>query len=392
MVARASFAPELVTVLPWDDERSGIPSSFTDYPMLAWYTPEHARKVRTPVRVRLDDRGGFHVLGDASPILHLDDSGAPVRRTPLPEGSGRVVDYACDTAGNCVLLEHFENADAQFKRLRALDPDGAERWSRDESTEPSEPDFGGLNGHFTKILYAGDRLYLPGAHGRGVAEVDAGTGEVRQILPQRAGAGASFLGGGRLLSVFFDDDSNRRGIAVLDPDGAESVELTGTPEHYAWLVYPFGADRRSRLYVWRNGQVARLSLTGDIEVLGEVNGIAVRTSDGSVFTSRRDAEHVVVSGEEVETRLPAPPELRLVHVDADGRFHLLGGEAPGNAGELRVYSPDGRLESTGPPPEDLATIDCRLPTHTAWQVDAEGRVNIPVVTPDGVAIVRLRRR
>jgi hypothetical protein len=98
---------------------------------------------------------------------------------------------------------------------------------------------------------------------------------------------------------------------------------------------------------------------------------------------------VVVVGPAGESRLPAPAGFRLVHVDSAGRYHLLGGEAPGDAGEIRVHAPDGRLESAAPSPEDLAAIDCRLPIHTAWQVDSDGRITIPVLTPDGVAIVRL---
>jgi hypothetical protein len=138
--------------------------------------------------------------------------------------------------------------------------------------------------------------------------------------------------------------------------------------------------------------VARVSLSGDIEILGEINGIAVRAIDGSVFTSHRGPDHLVVSGPGTETTVPAPDGFRLVHVDGKRRYHLLGGEAPDSAGELRVHAPDGGLESTGPAPDDLMAIDCRLPTYDAWQVDAEGRVVVPVVTPDGVAVVRLHPR
>ena len=139
--------------------------------------------------------------------------------------------------------------------------------------------------------------------------------------------------------------------------------------------------------------MARVSLNGEIEIVGAVDGIAVRTADGAVFTSHRDADHVVVSAAGNETTLAAPEGFRLVHVDAERRYHLLGAEAPDSVGEVRVHAADGgQLESVGPAPEDLMAVECRLPTHDAWQVEAGGAVVIPVVTPAGVAVVRLRGR
>jgi hypothetical protein len=348
---------ELATVVPWDD---GIPARFADHPQFSWHVPEQVRRVRAHVPLRLDEAGGLHLLGDG--ILHLDAGGAAQGRTPV---TGPVADYACDAAGTCVLL-----ADG---RLRALDPAGTERWA--------------IDGGFTKVLSAGDRVYAQAADG--IAEIDGRSGSPRRTLPQRPGSGPAFLGGGRLVSVVYDEQRDLRSIVALDPDG-EAAELTGTDELYPWLVYPFGTDGRARLYVWRDGHIARVSLDGEIDVLGALDGIAVRGDD--VFTSRHEGDEVVVSGPDGETRLPAPAGFRLISVDSTGNFHLLGGEAPGDAGRLRVHAPDGRLQSAEPPPEDLAAIDCRVPVHTAWQVDTEGRVTIPVVTPAGVAVVRLRKR
>lgn len=363
MVARGGgLAAQLVAVVPWDEERTGIRSSFTDYPMYSWHVPEHTRRVRSPVRLRLDDAGGFHLLADASAILHLDGVGAPVARTPV---TGLILDYACEASGACMLLEEIGGGDT---RLRALHADGSERWSQ--------------VGRFRKILAGRDRLYVWGADG--IAEADTVTGAIRRVLPHRGGE--PFLGGGKVISVSYNDDAGLRDLVLLDPVSGESAELAGTEQHYAWLVYPFGADGSARLFVWRDGQIARVSPDGEIEVLGAVDGIAVR--DGSVFTSHRVGDEVVVRGDGLEASLPAAG-LRLISIDAAGRFQLLSGEGPGSPGELSVYSAAGQLEFSGPPPQDLAAIESRLPSHTAWQVDPEGRVTIPVLTPEGVALVRL---
>ncbi|TDE90396.1 hypothetical protein EXU48_18270 [Occultella glacieicola] len=356
------FTAELVAVVPWDDEHTGVTSSFTDHPAHSWRVPEHTRRARSPVRLRLDRDGGFHLLGDDPSVLHLDGTGTPVGRTPV---AGRILDYVCDPAGGVVLIEGADDE----PRLRALAGDGSERWS--------------VGGRFTKVLATGDRLYVHGDPG--TLEVDPTTGAAGPILPVRGGE--PFGGGGKLVSVTFDDASQRRGVAVFDPATGESTEFTGGADHYPWLVDPFGADGRARLFVWWDGRIARVPVTGEIDALGAVDGIAVR--DRTVFTSHGAGEHVVVQGNGMQARLPVAG-LRLVGVDADSRVYLLGGEGPGSAGELRVYAADGHLESSGPPPEDLAAIGSRMPVHTAWQVDHEGRVTIPVGTPGGVALVRLR--
>ena len=56
---------EVVTVLPWqDDEEDPSRNTFqpAGFPLYAWTTPEQNRKVRSPVRIRLDSGGGFHLL------------------------------------------------------------------------------------------------------------------------------------------------------------------------------------------------------------------------------------------------------------------------------------------------------------------------------------------
>lgn len=384
---------EVVTVLPWQDDEEdlrGIRSSLQDFPLFAWTTPEQIRQVRSPVRIRLDS--GFHLLGDAGGILHLDNRGRPVGRTPLPGRSGRIVDYACDAARHCVLLEQFEDGGRQFNRLRRLDPSGAESWSRVGPARQTDLEFNNLAGSFSKLLLdEAGALYLPAErHGPDVADIDPETGKVRRTLRQKEGSGVPFLAAGRLYSVFFDPQTNRRGISMLDPSGRDSSELLGGLEHFAWLIYPFGVDNHSWLYVWRNGRVARLSLQGEIQELDEMDSIAVRALDQLAFTSHAGPDGIVVEGGGAKITLFAPSGFRLVHVDDQGRYHLLGGEAPGKPGELHVYSRDGLLESSASPPENLQAIENRLPTYDAWQVDPQGRVTFTVAMPKGVAIVRSR--
>jgi hypothetical protein len=386
---------EVVTVLPWQDDEEalrGLRCSLQDFPLFAWTTSEQIRKVHSPVRIRLDSGGGFHLLGDVSGILHLDSGGRPIGRTPLPNRSGRIVDYACDPTRHCVLLEQFEDGGRQFNRLRRLDSSGVENWSRVGLTRQTDLDFDHLARSFSKLLLdEGRALYLPAErHGPDVAEIDPETGKTQRTLRQKEGAGIPFLANGRLYSVFFDPQTNRRGISVLDPNGRESSQLIDGSEHFAWLVYPFGVDNHSWLYTWRNGRVARLSAQGHIQELGRLDGFAVRALDRLAFTSHAGLDGIVVEGAGATITLSAPSDFRLVHVDGQGRYYLLGSERPDKPGELRVYSSGGLPESSTSPPENLHAIENRLPTYDAWQVDPQGRVTFTITMPEGVAIVRSR--
>lgn len=386
---------DVVTVLPWQDDADalqGLCCSLEDFPLFGWATPEQLRKGHAPVRIRLDNGGGFHLLGDAGGILHLDSDGRPMGRTPLPNRRTRIVDYVCDTTRHCVLLEQFEDAGRQFNRLRRLDASGGENWSRVGPTRQTDLDFDSLAGSFSKLLLdEGSALYLPAErHGPEVAEIDPETGKTRRALRQTEGAGIPFLAGGRLYSVFLDAQTNRRGISVLDPSGRVSSRLLDGAEQYAWLVYPFGVDKHSWLYTWRNGRVARLSAQGQIQELGRLDSVAVRASDRLAFTSYAGLDGIVVEGAGATITLPAPLDFRLVHVDGQGRYHLLGSEAPDKPGELRVYSSDGLLESRTSAPGNLHAIENRLPIYDAWQVDSLGRVTFTITMPEGSAIVRSR--
>lgn len=125
-------------------------------------------------------------------------------------------------------------------------------------------------------------------------------------------------------------------------------------------------------------------------MFGEIDGVAVRAFDQRIFTSHAGAEGIVVEGGGAPITLSTPSNLRLVHVDEQGRYYMLGGEASGEPAELRVYSRDGLLESSESSPKNLRAIENRLPTYEAWQVDAQGRVTFTVTMPEGVAIVRSR--
>lgn len=373
------YTVEIVALLPWDGHH-GIPSTFEESPAYGWQMPDQARMVRIPSRIRLDEAGGFHVLGGRRMVAHLHPSGVLRGRTQFPQPFDLIIDFACDAADTCLVIARTGGL---ANRLHASRADGIEIWST--ALPVGEPDEARRVSP-TKIMDGGGQhWYL--ADACAIADVDGLDGRVRRILEQRGGAGLPYLAGGWLLSGYFDDRTEQRGVAALDPTTGERRELAASLDLFPWLVHPFGADARGRLYVWRDEQVARVGPDGQVDVLGAVNGVAVRGSE--VFTSHHRSGTLQVAGGGVEVEIPSSAGFRLVHVDESGRYHLLGGQRPGEAAEMRIHSADGRLESSGAPRHDLAEIECRIAPHDGWQVDGDGRVVIPVATPENLTLVRL---
>jgi hypothetical protein len=80
---------------------------------------------------------------------------------------------------------------------------------------------------------------------------------------------------------------------------------------------------------------------------------------------------------------------KLIHVDEQERYAIFGGEEPGQAGTLLVYSSNGKLEERITPPPDLLPVESTLENHSFWEVDARGRVYLPVLDPQGFKVIRL---
>lgn len=397
-MAETVLAAELVALLPWDDPERGLPAGFTDEVGFSWSSGP-PRRVRAPAPVRVDASGGLHVLGRlpaaavAEPgsqrtggavAVHLDADGRVAGRTELQGLEGRQVDFTSDPSQQSVVLVEIVDQGRKTRRVTAFRPDGDTVWSAGGSGAESDDPVSSAR----RIRFCG-RQVLCVAEGV-VARLDAATGKALGVARLRGGSGMPFVGGDRVLATYYDDAASLRGIVELDPETGAQQNLPGSDEEFGWLVHPFGADAERRLYVWRQGAIARVAPGGGVQVLGGLDAVAVRGSE--VFTSWHDGDRLLVrhaggTGAHVDTERAAPPGSRLIGVDPQGRYVVLR-RAPGSAAEVTVVGPDGTVHSSGAAQPDLIDLECRTPVFDEWQVDADGRLVIPVATPEGLAIVR----
>ena len=424
------FSLEVFIATPWGDGPEAIPERFEDYPAFGEMSPEQMRKVRAPVRIRLGAGGGLHALADAPMraggdafVYHFDTEGKSRGRTRIPRcipnecKTTRIADYTVASDGSVYLLEQIQvqGASSEQNRLRKLNRAGELQWAHTGRLSNERSDLRMLTGKITKLLLDGhSRLYLTAPNPSGsIAEIDVTTGELAQIYAAgEVGTDVFMDERGVAYYIAYFPLSRQRGLAIFEPAGEHLRTLPLGRDAYEWLTYPLGVDASTNVYGWKNASVARLSPSGRIDIVATINGVAIRC-DGVVISSR------LVMGDnslrvEVEERGPGPsfetgpnrgvlrlpeglatrPEgdWRLIHVDQDGRYYVFGGEAPGTAGAVLLYSHDGRLEETTIVHSAVLPLESSIENHRLWTVDARGRIYVPITDGDGFKVLRLLPR
>ncbi|MGA9770392.1 MAG: hypothetical protein WBV94_15240 [Blastocatellia bacterium] len=422
-----NFTLEIVASGPWGDGPNEIPLALEDYPLFGYVSTEQRRSIRAPVRMRLSPQGSIHALADAAlrtpgggPVFihHFNAEGTIIQKTPVLSLNHSntdelmILDYAVDAAGNSYLLERIGSGQSNqpANRLRKIKPDGEILWSRTGPISDQEFDFNSLKGSFTKLLMDGrSRLYLPATQHEGaIAEIDPATGAVAHVYTSDKFSNQIFMNEREVIVyILYFPDVNRRGIGSFNLVDQRLAFFVGEVEHYDWLLYPFGVDASSNVYVWRDSAIARISMDGKIDVLAAFDNVVVRSSDGAIFSSRLlsgNERSLVVrvechsAGSLIKHReLQLPDDIsaryrggwKLIHVDEQERYTIFGGEEPGRAGTLLVYSTNGDLEKRIAPLPDLVPTESILENHLFWEVDARGRVYLPVIDPQGFKVIRL---
>ena len=221
--------------------------------------------------LRLDSDGGMHLLGRRSDgpgleVVHLDPRGNPAGRTLLPAQFDPAtwtapIDLACDPAGACLLLA--TDPDRGLLASHLLDPTGSMIWTRAAPFAAAE-----------HLLYRGGPIgYVTDGQGR-VGEIDVTTGDLRQIIAWRDGAGRVFVGGDLLFFVHFDVRNERWCASAVGALGEPGWTVQGRADLEPWLRHSIGADAEGQLHLLHDGAIATLSADGVPDIVGPVPTVA----------------------------------------------------------------------------------------------------------------------
>lgn len=418
-----NFKLEVVAALQWGLGADEAPLVLQESPSFGEMSLEQIRKVPAPVQIRLDAMEGLHALTASQPgmsasarafVYHFDASGQLKDRTPIsPLEMGETdesftLDYQADEQGNCYLLEETRrSSDRPRHRLRKVGFDGTDQWARALDDAPDHSDLSEAN---LRLLMDGrSHVYLAvAAHTGVIAEIDRASGDLTSTYRPEAFSSRVFINKNAVVfyTLYFPQ-MNRRGFGTFNLANGQAKSLVGGPQLYGLLLYPIGVDAAENLYVWSDSTISRVSFDARVEVVARLNNVVVRASDSCIFSSYVESgsggelivqvERHSFGGAPMRQALQIPPllsgaddsEWRLIHVDDQGRHYVFGGEAPGRAGTLTVYSADGGLNETVSPPPNLLALESTLERHTFWVVDSVGRIYLPVTDGRGFKIVRL---
>lgn len=351
--------------------------------------PPDRRRVE-PLRLRLDAAGGYHLHspGDGA-ILAFDAQRRFAGRVKLP-AAGELRDLAAGPAAYVALVD-----EAGGRALIAFDRAGAAVWRRTD-----------LEAGADRLVLARSGLFVaastrPGA----LIEIDPATGETRRRheLPHEAIDPVAAPDGAIVAAAYFPEE-RRRGVLVYEPATGKAAASAAGPELYGTLLGVIGATAAHELIVHgplRGDPRAWLFTIGpDAQVRRRIGLDALLAPQpGDVVAGRFGDGALVLDGK--GAGLPATillPEAlrsisveRLTLVEADPRRIVVDVRNPdGVTAERRALdAATGQLAPvvTGGAP---ALVPGMQPRAT-WQVAADGRVLVPVVSEAGLAIVAIPR-
>ncbi|HIH44489.1 MAG TPA: hypothetical protein HA257_05270 [Candidatus Methanoperedenaceae archaeon] len=420
-----SFALEIFISIKWGSGHDEMLPVLENFPLFGEISAGQMRKVRAQVRIRLDAWDNVHALADAQLpdpdggeifIYHFNSKGSLYGKTLLPFNSHEIenltiLDYTVDSEESCYLLEQMQSGEPII-RLRKINKNGDLIWCRTDFTQRDKKISRKLDSNFERLLMDEHyRLFLPATQDTGeIIQIDPVDGTLLNLCKSERSSSNVFLDArGNLVYVLYFPELNRRGFGIFNIAEHKLKTVVAGDELYGWLIYPFGVDSSSNIYVWNENAIARISFGGQVQVMASIDNIVVRSNDGMILSSQIvsiDEKILAVQVKEhsisgvlnrAELRLPEKlnPEKsgtwKLIHFDERDRYYVFGGEEPGHTGTLLVYSREGDLEETISPPEDLLPIESTLESHSKWGVDSKGRVYMPVINAQGFKVLRLIR-
>ena len=155
-------------------------------------------------------------------------SSTSIRTAPLPAGHRYPPGWTSAPRPGCSTSPATRPArpccwrptsDQGTRELTRLGADGTPTWTRSAPFAAAE-----------RLLYRGGPIgYITDGQGR-VGEIDLTTGDLRQVIAWRDGAGQIFVGRDLLFFVHLDDRSQQWGVSAVGALGEPGWSVDGRPE------------------------------------------------------------------------------------------------------------------------------------------------------------------
>jgi hypothetical protein len=351
------------------------------------------RKQAAALPFRLDAQGGFHLFspGDGA-ILAFDSRGSFDASTRLDTaGVGAAVDFAVGAERVYILFRGRPRGVILISVNRA----GVVQWRREDLDRAMDRVVLTARGLFVGARLKPERLI----------EIDPVTGA---IVAQRDLAHAVIrpfaAPDGTLVSATYFAETRRRGVLIIDTETGRETAAVAEKELYGPLTRAFGTDAAHDLYLYGSapGELSSslLVVAPDAQVRKSVPFDALLSPGPGrpVVVARFSGSELHLTGLDggsttMHVELPEPlrarlPErLALIEVDAERAVFDLRDEVGFSAERMALRFETGAIE-----PMTMmggsAVVPGMQPLET-WQVGADGRVYVPVISEQGVTVVRI---
>ncbi len=341
-------------------------------------------------------------------------------------GRWQIIDFRPDHQGGIYLLEVLEtNQQELFHRLRRVDSQGHEIWSKKAPLNYQDLDFDNLAGKF-EYLIAPDRnsLYLPTRYPQqGLASFNVSNGEIDSVYKWEESPSQLTITSSQEVyySHFLDEAAGERIILVkrnLINDHRDIIECD-----IQFLHNLAGIDAEGNIYPRLDSEIARLSAQGKLEWKQDIDGLVVRKEDRHIFIGSKaeiidnmvilEVDHYDTSGNKLQKITFQIPKQqlqfqevipRLISVDIESNFYFYTGEKNNQAGTLLIYNSEEKLQKfqslneideQGFPlfdkvNQEILPIESQVAASNMFEIDRLGYIYIPLSDPEGFKVIRLQ--
>jgi hypothetical protein len=414
---------ELMTHLEWGNAQNQLVPNYIAKPGFSLTAFAQQRKSYAPVRFRLDFEGRVYILN-----LHNDADVSQFSLTGLlPDGTvdsyrlfphhnlsregHSVVDFAVDLEGNCFILEQYKVNGLLRNSLAKFRSGGTLEWQREGDFSPNENDPDALKGFPDKVILYGERLLVGSSRFcESLAEMEPQTGQTKRVIAlKHASSFGKFLAvRDTVAKVFYYEEKQAFAMSIIEPKTGQEQISIAAGNQFKPLRYAVGVDGRRNFLVHRlpglSGRAGILKISFDepaVETVLDFKDLVIRSGDQTIYSGEVAENHFRVigykNGMTSQWRFEWPPDLqardvadgRLIRVDEGEHFYFHVGERVGTMGKIFKYTAAGELDEEIVPPFDLMLMATELQPFQYWQVDAQGRVYLPLLSADGFSLLRL---
>jgi hypothetical protein len=387
ITTRNDIFEEIINI-PWGSEK-GLPEYFVGDIQFGVRTNKVLRKLRAPVRLRVDPWGGINVLvGNFNNdpkvetwLYRFSSKGKlinhfKIQSPKVNQESWRIVDYVVDQAGYIYLIETTDNKSNKQNYLRKLTSGGKLVWIHSGILDKEKLDYQKLRGNFTQLLIDNkSRVYLSTTEDQGlILKVSSTDGKLEPYINWRETLGDKIFMDGQ-GKIYNQPSSNVIGI-----------------------------DDKGRQYQVDNWDISRIN-KGKVSWCKQINNIILQSDNNAIYIFQRfdfqkelhiqKLKKADLNNQEIKLVLPdnlipnGGRRAMLIYIDEQENYYIYAGETPREDGTMFVYSSLGKLKSYKKPAPPFHLFQFRLQTYDTWNVDLEGNIYLPILGPKSFHVIKI---